>query len=263
MARAGMWRAPHGRTMEKNRDIRSRIVGINIPRWERIASVLIGGGLAGLGVSRIAGIGRKERGIATGALLTLAGTVLLERGISGRCGFNRMRAVRKGIEVRRAVTIQCTPQEVYALWRDLRNLPRFMQHVKSIDIISDKISRWRVEEGPKVLEWQAEITEDTPGRRLRWHSLPGGDIEHEGVLDVVPAPVGRGTVVEVRMRYKPPGGLFVMGMLSGVLRKLPGLQLTKELARLRMLIETGELATGARNPGELHASEKVFTAMGV
>ena len=249
--------------MEKNRHIRSRIVGVNVPRWERVASVVAGGGLAGWGITRIAGIGMKQRSILTGALLTLAGAALLERGVSGRCGVDRMRSVRKGISVRRAITIQCTPLEVYELWRDLRNLPRFMEHVSSIEIISDKISRWRIDEGPKTLEWQAEITEDTPGRRLRWKSLPGGDIDHEGVLDVYPAPADRGTVVEVRMRYTPPGGLFVMGMLNGVLRKLPGMQLGEELARLRMLIETGELATGARNPGELQASEKVITAMGV
>ena len=246
----------------ESKDIRSRIVGTNVPGWERIASVLIGGGLAGFGIARIAGIGMKQRGILSGALVTALGAGFLERGVSGRCGIYRMRSIRKGIEVRRAVTIQCTPHEVYELWRDLRNLPRFMHHVKSIEIVSDKISRWTVQEGPKTLEWQAEITEDTPGRRLRWSSLPGSDIEHEGVLDLYEAPGGRGTVVEVRMRYVPPGGLFVMGMLSGVLRKLPGLQLAEELARLRMLIETGELATGARNPSELEAKEKVGTAAG-
>lgn len=249
--------------MESNRDIRSRIVGVNIPRWERIASAFVGGGLAGWGITRIAGIGMKERSVVSGTLLTFAGALLLERSISGRSGLYRMRSIRKGISVRRAITIQCTPQEVYELWRDLRNLPRFMEHVKSIEVVSDKVSRWRVEEGPKVLEWEAEITEDTPGRRLRWRSRPGGDIDHEGMLDVYPAPGGRGTVVEVRMRYRPPGGLLVMGMLGGVLRKLPGLQLAEELARLRMLLETGELATGARNPGELRAGEKVISAMGV
>lgn len=249
--------------MESNRDIRSRIVGVNVPRWERIASVLAGGALASSGIRRIAGIGRKRRAIGSGVLLALAGAALLERGITGRSGLYRMRAVRKGIEFRRAVTIQCTPEQAYALWRDLRNLPRFMEHVESVEPINDKISRWRIEEGPKTLEWQAEIIEDTPARRLRWSSLPGGDLEHEGSVDIYPAPGERGTVVEVRMRYVPPGGLFVMGMLSGLLRKLPGMQLAEELARLRMLLETGELATSARNPGELRPSERVITAVGV
>jgi uncharacterized membrane protein len=249
--------------METNRDIRSRIVGVNVPRWERVASVVLGSGLAGWGISRMVGVGCKQRGVVRGLLGTLLGAAVLERGVSGRCGVYRMRAVRKGIEFRRAITIQCSPQEVYELWRDLANLPRFMHHVKSVEVISNTISRWVVQEGPKALEWQAEIIEDTPGRRLRWSSLPGGDIEHEGSVDMYEAPAGRGTVVEVKMRYVPPGGLFVMGMLSGTLRALPGLQLAEELARLRMLIETGELATGARNPGDLKQDEKVFSALGV
>ena len=138
-----------------------------------------------------------------------------------------------------------------------------MEHVKSVEIENERISRWVIQEGPKTLSWRAEITEDTPGRRLRWRTLPGAAIDNEGVVDLYEATGGRGTVVEVRMRYKPPGGLFVMGLFSGVLRRLPGLQLAEELSRLRMLIETGELATGARNPGELEPKEKVFSAMEV
>jgi uncharacterized membrane protein len=240
--------------MDTNRDIRSRLVGTNIPRWERIASAVIGGGLVGVGV---------RRGSLTGVLLALVGAEGLRRGITGRCAFYRMRAVRKGVEFRRAVTIQCTPYEAYALWRDLRNLPRFMEHVDAIELETDRISRWVVSQGPKTFTWRAEIIEDTPGRRLRWKSLEGSDIEHEGTVDLMEAPGGRGTIVDVRMRYWPPGGLPIAAMLFGPLRRVPGMQLGEELARLRMLIETGELATGARNPGELRANEKVFTAMGV
>ena len=242
-----MWRA-RVRAME-NRDFRSRIAGVNIPRWERIAGAVIGGGLASIGIIRA--IQRRTfAGTVGGSAIAALGAGLFVRGVAGRSGIYRMRALRKGIEVRRAITIQATPGEVYELWRDLTNLPRFMEHVKSVEIEDDRISRWTVQEGPKTLSWRAEITEDTPGRRLRWRTLPGAAIDHEGVLDLYEATGGRGTVVEVRMRYKPPGGLFVMGMLSGVLRRLPGLQLAEELARLRMLIETGELATGARNPND-------------
>jgi uncharacterized membrane protein len=173
----------------------------------------------------------------------------------------RMRAVRKGVEVRRSVTIQCTPMEVYELWRDLTNLPRFMEHVTRIDVESERISTWTVQEGPRTLTWRAEITEDSPGRRLRWRSLPGSDLEHEGTLDLVPAPAGRGTIVDVRMRYQPPGGLPVAGLLFAPLRRIPAIQLAEELARLRMLLETGELATGASNPGEIDAGEKVFSGL--
>ncbi|MGE5186181.1 MAG: SRPBCC family protein [Acidobacteriota bacterium] len=237
-----------------NDPLRSRLVGVNVPGYERIASVAAGGVLAVIGARR-KGVG--------GALLAVLGGGLVLRGVTGRCGLYRMRAVRKGIEVRRAVTVQASPQEVYELWRDLRNLPRFMAHVRSVELEADGTSRWVIEEGGRQLSWRAELTEETPGRRLRWQSLPGGDLDHQGILDLHEAPGGRGTVVEVRMLYRPPGGLFVAGELSGFLRDVPGLQLAAELARLRQLIETGELATGARNREELRADEKVTSARGV
>lgn len=235
--------------MEDSHTIRSRFIGVNVPKPERIASSVIGSAIAALGVRN------------KSVLLTMLGSALVARGVTGRCPVYRMRAVRKGLEVRRSVTIQASRQEIYDLWRDLRNLPRFMKHVKSVEIEDGNISHWVIEEGPLKLEWKAEIVEDTPARRLRWRSFPGGDITHEGVLDLRDAPAGRGTIVEVKMLYKPPGGLIVAGLFNGLLRRLPGLQMGEELSRLRQLVETGEIATGARNPGELAATEQTQLPM--
>jgi uncharacterized membrane protein len=170
-----------------------------------------------------------------------------------------MRALRKGVELRRAITIECSPSEVYELWRDLRNLPRFMAHVQSVDVDAQDISTWTITQGPATLTWRAEITEDTPNRRLRWRSLPGGDLDHEGTLDLHEAPGGRGTVVDLRLLYRPPGGAATAGLFAGLLRHFPRIELGEELSRLRMLIETGELATGASHPAELQDT-KLFTA---
>src|SRR5262249_18479024 len=125
-----------------NREIRSLLLGANIPRWERIASMFAGAALAGVA------LGTRSLGAALRALGGAAATGLVLRGVSGRSGLYRMRAVRKGIEVRRAITIEATPAEVYALWRDLRNLPRFMEHVKFIEIEDERVSRWVIQEGP-------------------------------------------------------------------------------------------------------------------
>jgi uncharacterized membrane protein len=231
--------------------IRSRIVGVNVPRLERVASVVVGGALAALGLRR-----RSLGGIAVAGV----GAALIARGVTGRCPTYRVRALRKGIQVRRAVTIQATPQQVYEVWRDLENLPRFMQHVDSVTLEEGGISRWRVTEGPKQLEWRAEIVEDTPGRRLRWRALPGGDIRHEGSIDLRQAPGDRGTIVEVKLHYFPPGGLLVASMLPGFFRKLTNVQIGQELARLQQLIETGELTTGARRVEDLDDHDKAITA---
>ena len=125
---------------------------------------------------------------------------------------------------------------------------------------SPTISRWVIEEGPKELVWRAEIVEDTPGRRLRWKSLPGGDISHDGSIDLREAPADRGTVVDVKLHYMPPGGLFVAAALHGFLRKLTQMQIGMDLARLRQLVETGEISTGARRRDDLDSNESISTA---
>jgi uncharacterized membrane protein len=238
--------------MVEQRSIRSRLVGANVPRGERIASGVLGGALVLNGV---------RRGGWLGALFAIVGGALVLRGATGRSGLYRTRAARKGVEVRRTVTIQATPHAIYALWRDPRQLARFMSHVKSVELDDDGASRWIVREGPVKLSWRAELVEDVPDRRLRWRSLPGGSVDHEGSIDLREAEGDRGTIVDVRIRYRPPGGVLAAGMLGDLLRGLPGLQLEEELARLRMIVETGEIATSARRPGELGTHEKLATGV--
>jgi len=37
-----------------------------------------------------------------------------------------------GIQVEKSVTIQKTPEELYRFWRNFENLPRFMNHLQSV-----------------------------------------------------------------------------------------------------------------------------------
>lgn len=237
--------------MEKDPHIRSRLVGVNIPPAERIATALVGGLAITAGVRSRSLIGLVGAGL---------GAVAVARAVSGRCLVYRARAIRKGVQVRKAVTIQCTPREVYDLWRDLPNLPRFMQHVKAVLPETPTVSRWLVEQGGRTLEWRAEIIEDTPGRRIRWRSLDGGDVQHDGMIDLREAPADRGTIVEVKLHYFPPGGLFVASALHGFLRKYTQMTLGEELARLQQLLETGEITVGARRREDLGDDAKLADA---
>jgi uncharacterized membrane protein len=218
--------------------IRSRIVGVNIPAAERIVTGAAGVAAIALGL-------RRRAWLAVGV-----GAAAVIRAVTGRCPAYRARTLSKGVRVRHAVTIQCRPAEVYDLWRNLENLPRFMHHVKSVTV-DDGISTWVIQEGPLALTWKATIVEDVPDRRLRWQSLPGGDLRHTGAIDLIEAPGRRGTVVQIEMLYQPPGGMLVAGAIGNVLRRLTSLQIGAELARLRQLIETGEIATDARRMVDL------------
>lgn len=238
------------RTAGTMQNVRSRIVGVNIPTGERIAT-----GIAGAAAILI---GARRRGV-TGTLAITLGSLAIVRAVSGRCPAYRARAIRRGIHVRRAVTIQAEPAQIYALWRDLANLPRFMSHIRSVTDEGNGVSRWVVEIAGKQLAWRAELVEDLPNRRLRWRSIEG-DLRHEGEIDIRAQPGDRGTVVEVKLHYFPPGGLVVASAFYELLRWLAKTDIGMELVRLRQLLETGEIATGARRVPELREEDKAISA---
>jgi uncharacterized membrane protein len=227
--------------------VRNRIVGVNVPPRERLVTGVLGVALFALGIGRRSG---------PGAVLAGLGAAIATRAVLGRCPAYRARALRKGIQVRRAVTIQCTPREVYDLCREPTNLPKFMRHVQSVTPDGDGITKWVVEEAGRTLSWRSRIIEDTPGHRLRWRSLPGGDLELDGALELFELEHGRGTLVEVKLHYFPPGGIIVASALYPFLRRLARMQLGVELARLRQLLETGEIATGSHRIEEVEEEDQ-------
>ena len=58
----------------------------------------------------------------------------------------------------------------------------------------------------RVVEWDAEITEDIPDERIGWRSVGDADVPNEGRVWFVPAPDGASTEVHVLLVYDVPGG---------------------------------------------------------
>jgi uncharacterized membrane protein len=235
--------------MHLQSEIRRRAHGVNVPRDERIVSAIAGAGL---------GLAGWRRGGLAGLLLGGAGLALLGRGATGRCAVVRTLALGEGVDVHRAITILAPRQEIYAVWRRLENLPRFLEHVTAVTELDERRSHWTVREGPFTLAWDAEIVDDVADRRILWRSLPGSRVDHAGYVELSDAPAGRGTEVHVGLRYRPPGGALVTAPLRGLLRRLARHQLDAELRRLRQLVETGEIATGAHHRGARSAAEERF-----
>ena len=111
------------------------------------------------------------------------------------------------LEVKRSVTVNRSPEEVYRFWREFENLPRFMQHLEAVRTSGGTRTHW-VAKGPAgaTVEWDAETVEDRPNERLSWRSLAGSDVRNEGVVRFVKAPADRGTEVHVEIRYEAPAG---------------------------------------------------------
>ena len=143
----------------------------------------------------------------------------------------------------RAVMINRPRQALYDYWRDFRNLPRFMENLKSVDLLDDVRSCWTVA-GPAgaEIELVSEITEDRPGEYIAWRSTEDSDVDHEGWIEFRDNAFGRGTEVRVLISYDPPAGA-VGKLVAKVMQREPRVQARRELRRFKQLMETGEIST--------------------
>ena len=143
----------------------------------------------------------------------------------------------------RAAMINRPRQALYAYWRNVANLPTFMENVKAVEVLESGRSKWIIA-GPAGhdIELMSEITEDVPGERIAWTSSEGSDLDHEGWIEFKDNAFGRGTEVRVFISYDPPAGA-VGKVIAKVLQREPRVQARRELRRFKQLMETGEVST--------------------
>jgi uncharacterized membrane protein len=208
--------------------------------WSRVAGDVMDLALLGAAV-KTNGNSHGRVALATTAVL---GVAALDLACSQQMSRSKGLISEDGsIRLAKSALINRSPEELYRFWRDFQNLPQFMFHLDSVQVIDDKRSHW-VAKAPagRRVEWDAEIVEERPDQLIAWRSLPTSDVSHSGSVRFEPAPAGRGTIVRVDMRYKPPAGLpgAAAAKLFG---KEPGQQVQEDLRRLKQLIEAGEIIT--------------------
>jgi uncharacterized membrane protein len=143
----------------------------------------------------------------------------------------------------RAVTIGKPREAVFAFFRDFSNLARFMENIERIDVQDAQHSHWVVKApAGRSLEWDSILTEEEPDRLLVWESEPGAEVKNHGRVVFTDAPAGRGTEIHATIVYDAPGGEFGK-LIATLFQKEPGQQAKRDLRRLKMLLETGEIAT--------------------
>ncbi|MDG2535206.1 SRPBCC family protein [Sphingomonas sp. HITSZ_GF] len=149
--------------------------------------------------------------------------------------------------VGRTVTINRPREELFAYWRDFANLAMFMENVERIDVLDDKRSHWVVKApGGRTVEWTSAITEEQDGSFIAWASEDGADVPNSGRIDFRDAQGGRGTIVTATILYDPPAGA-IGKLIAKMFQREPAIQARRDLRRFKQLMETGEIATGARN----------------
>lgn len=232
--------------------------GANFGKGQRVASLVSGIALVALGIVR------KSTG---GTLLALAGGGLLYGGLSGHFPACALFGAKKeegsgaelqkppvkknapghgGVLVTKVVTIDKSSAELYAFWRDFTNLPKIMQHLESVETLSQTRSRWTAKApAAQSVSWEAEIERDEPGKLIAWRSVEGSTIENSGSVRFSPTTGDRGTQVKIALEYKPPGGALGV-VIAKLFGEEPQQQIEEDLNRFRQLMETGEVATNGR-----------------
>lgn len=217
---------------------------INVGRIERWLSAIGGGALAIYGLRRLD---------LKGLLMGLAGGELFFRGISGHSYIyqaldmttveespsTRKSLPGKGIRVSRSVTIERSAQDLYRFWRDVENAPQYMLNLESVTTTDPRKSHWVARlPGGKTIEWNAEITDDQPGRLIAWRIKGKSLVGRQGQILFEPTNNKRGTVVTTEISFPR-----LRGVLGKMLAYVPEQIAHENLRRFKELMEAGEIAT--------------------
>jgi uncharacterized membrane protein len=153
-----------------------------------------------------------------------------------------------GIRVEHALGVLATPDELYRFWRNFENLPRFMRYLESVDHLGGDRYRW-VARGPLDVrvEWDAEITNESPDEFIAWRSLPGSAVNTEGTVRFEPATGKRGSIVRIILRYEPLAGA-VSDVIARLFGRSPEQEIREDLRRFKRFIEAGEIPTTCGQP---------------
>ncbi|MBX6748378.1 MAG: SRPBCC family protein [Micromonosporaceae bacterium] len=203
--------------------------------WSRVGGDALDLASLGVALARRRGIRRARLMGATGAVLAMTA---VDVATAVRAGRSRARRL---MELTGTTTIRRPRSDVYAFWRRLENLPRFMTHLDEVEEIDARHSRWRAT-APfgRTVSWDAEIIQDIPDTRIAWRSAGDAAVRNLGTVTFTSAPDGVSTEVRVRIAYDLPGGRLGAAVAK-FFGEEPHQQVADDLRRLKQALETGDV----------------------
>ncbi|HET7010049.1 MAG TPA: SRPBCC family protein [Anaerolineales bacterium] len=108
--------------------------------------------------------------------------------------------------VTKSVIVKGRIDDVYEVWSDFKNFPRFMEHIQSVTA-DDGQSHW-VMQGPlgTTIEWDAETTRMDHNQRIAWSSKDGSPVKTSGQVTFKELP-DQEVEVTATVHYEPGAGL--------------------------------------------------------
>ena len=165
--------------------------------------------------------------VVTAAALAVGGMMLSKRLKKGTG-----RSSQDVSSIEESIEINVPVRSAYNQWTQFEEFPKFMKNVLEIRQLDDKHLHWRAKVGLEEKEWDAEITEQIPDKRIAWRSVSGprngGVATFHKISDNV-------TRIMLQMDYEPDGALEKLGDAMGAVRMeaRTGLQSLKEMLEQR------------------------------
>jgi len=118
----------------------------------------------------------------------------------------------------------------YSYWLKFEDFPKFMDDVEEIKKIDEKRMHWRAKVAGKKEEWDAEVTDTIPERRIAWRSISGtknnGAVEFQSISSDI-------TRVALELDYEPKGMVEKAGEKLGLDKRA----VHKDLENFKKMVE--------------------------
>ncbi|MCA1590720.1 MAG: SRPBCC family protein [Acidobacteria bacterium] len=150
--------------------------------------------------------------------------------------------------VEKSVVVDVPISTAYNQWTQFEEFPEFMEGVEEVRQEGDTKLFWRANIGGKDVEWQANITEQTPDTQVSWRSTSG--VHNAGTV-LFNSDNANSTRVTLRLEYEPEGFFENVGSALGLVDR----RVENDLERFKEFIESRGSATGAWR-GEVHGGAK-------
>jgi uncharacterized membrane protein len=140
--------------------------------------------------------------------------------------------------IEKSIDVNVPARTAYNQWTQFEQFPRFMDGVLEVRQIDDKHLHWRTIIGGKEKNFDAEITEQIPDKRIAWRSRSGA--LNAGVVTFHPINDQMSRIM-LQMEYEPEGVVEKSGDMLGVTsRRIEG-----DLRRFKEYLEARGNETGA------------------
>lgn len=161
-----------------------------------------------------------------------AGGVILSRQ------FKKTRGAGMSSTTETSIDVNVPVSTAYNQWTQFESFPQFMENVTEVRQLDDTHLHWRANVAGKEQEWDCEITEQIPDKRIAWRSVGGA--RNAGVVTFHKLADDK-TRVMLQMDYEPQTVGEQVGDVMGAMK----LQTKADLKRFKDMLESRGRETGA------------------